>query len=131
MQDSNIKIVGIDEKRPPRIRKEPYIDLYFKLSDSPSEDWCDHFNKISKKLVPPAKIDKRTSLFIDAYVRDMKHIPDYLDEIKKQVTVCNEQQNENFRLRALADAANNSSLSGEEGEQGKLNSIIAALEFDE
>ena len=27
---SDIKIIGIDEKRPPKIRKEPYIDLVFK-----------------------------------------------------------------------------------------------------
>lgn len=132
MEDSsNIRIIGIDETRPPRIRKEPYIDLYFKLSSPPVEEWCDDFNKHSKKLIPPAKIDKISGLFIEAYVRDMKHIPDYLDVMKKQVVACNEHYIENIRLRALADATDNSDLSGEGGEQGKLNTIIATLQFDE
>ena len=29
---SDLKIIGTDERRPPIIRKEPYIDVFFKLS---------------------------------------------------------------------------------------------------
>ena len=46
----NIKIVGIDEKRPPLIRKEPYIDLFFQLSHKVPLDWCEDFNELTKKL---------------------------------------------------------------------------------
>jgi len=76
---SDIKIVGIDEKRPPKVRKEPYIDIFFKLSHSVPEDWCEDFNKLTSKLDPAIKIDKREGLFIDTYVRDMKHIPAHFD----------------------------------------------------
>ena len=54
----DIRIIGIDEKRPPIIRKEPYIDLFFKLSCKPPLDWCEDFNVLAKDLVPPVKIDE-------------------------------------------------------------------------
>ena len=127
---SNIKIIGIDEKRPPKVRKEPYIDIFFKLSHRAPVDWCEGFNKLTKKLEPPAKIDKNEGLFIDAYVRDMNHIPAHLNKIKKVIAAFNEQYIENIRQKALAAAAKNTCLSGLEGEQGKLNKIIAALKFD-
>ena len=126
----DIRIIGIDEKRPPKIRKEPYIDLFFKLSCQPPEDWCENFNAIAKDLVPPVKIDKTARAFIDAYVRDMNHIPERLAIIKKKVTACNEQYIESMRLKELAAAEKNAALNPENSEQVKLNSIVAALKFD-
>jgi hypothetical protein len=128
---SDIRIVGIDENRPPRVRKEPYIDLFFRLSHQPPKKWCEDFNKLTKDLVPPVKINENGGIFIDAYVRDMSHIPAHLDKIKKKITACNEQYLESIRLSELAEAAKNTSLSGAAGEQGKLNSIIAALNYDD
>jgi len=128
---SDIKIVGIDEKRPPKVRKEPYIDLFFKLSHQAPEDWCEDFNKLTSKLDPPITIDKKRGLFIDTYVRDMNHIPAHLDKIKKKITDCNEQYIESMRQRELAAAANNAALLGDGGKQGKLNAIVAALQFDD
>lgn len=127
---SNIKIIGIDDTRPPRVRKEPYIDIFYKLSHKVPADWCEGFNNLSKKLEPPVKIDKNEGLFIDAYVRDMNHIPAHLRKIKKVIAAFNEQYIESIRQRALVAAAENTSLSGHEGEQGKLNRIIAELKFD-
>lgn len=127
----DIRITGIDERRPPRIRKEPYIDLFFRLSCKPPEDWCEDFNAIGKDLVPPVKIDKTVREFIDAYVRNMNHIPEHLAMIKKKITACNEQYIEGIRLKELAAAEINASLLPEDGEQKKLNSIVAALEFDD
>lgn len=127
----DIRIIGIDEKRPPIIRKEPYIDLFFKLSCKPPEDWCEDFNAIGKNLVPPVKIDKTARAFIDAYVRDMNYIPEHLAIIRKKITACNEKYIESMRLKELAAAEKNASLLPEDGEQRKLNSIVAALKFDD
>ena len=82
-------------------------------------------------MVPPVKIDESEGIFIDAYVRDMSHIPAHLDKIKKKITACNEQYIESIRLRELAEATKNISLYAEVGEQGKLNTIVAALKFDD
>lgn len=130
---SNIRIIGIDENRPPIVRKQPYIDLFFKLSHRPPEKWCEDFNKLVKELVPPVKIDKsprNEGIFIDAYVRDMNHIPGHLEKIKKKITACNTQYIENIRQREMATTDNNVSILANEGEQGRLNSIVAALKFD-
>jgi hypothetical protein len=133
LQDiSDIKIVGFDDKRPPRVRKEPYIDLFFKLSRQAPEDWCDDFNMLTAKLDPAIKIEKVEGLFIDTYVRDMSHIPEHLEKIKKKVATCNTQYLENLRQRALAEAGAIDALSGEgSGEQGKLNRILSTLNFDD
>lgn len=128
---SDIRIVGIDESRPPLIRKEPYIDLFFKLSHKAPQDWCDDFNRLIKDLVPQVKIDKTEGLFINAYVRDMNHIPGHLEKIKQKISICNEQYIENIRLRELAAAAKNAALVAADGEQARLNAIVAALRFDD
>ena len=127
----DIKIVGIDDKRPPRIRKEPYIDLFFRLSHQAPKKWCQDFNKLAKDLVPPVKIDDNEGVFIDAYVRDMDNIAMHLDKIKRKIVLCNEQYIEEIRQRESAELARNALLFGEEGEQGQLNKIIAALRFDD
>ena len=127
----DIKIVGIDEKRPPRIRKEPYIDLFFRLSHQAPKKWCENFNKLARDLVPPVKIDDNEGVFIDAYVRDMDNIAMHLDKIKRKIVLCNEQYIEEIRQRESAELARNVLLFGEEGEQGKLNKIIAALSFED
>jgi hypothetical protein len=127
----DIKIVGIDEKRPPRIRKEPYIDLFFRLSHQAPKKWCQDFNKLTKDLVPPVKIDENAGIFIDAYVRDIGHITVHLEKIKMKISACNEQYIENIRQKELAATTKNNLFVAEEGEQGKLNKIIAALRFDD
>ena len=53
-----IRIISIDEARPPRVRKEAYIDLFFKLSHKAPLDWCEEFNALGRQINPAAKIDK-------------------------------------------------------------------------
>ena len=127
----DIRIIGIDENRPPVIRKEPYIDLFFKLSFKPPPDWCEEFNTLAKDLVPQVKIDKTVREFIDAYVRDINHIPEHLAKIKTKIAACNEQYLEGIRLKELAVAEQNASLQPAGVEQRKLNTIVAALKFDD
>ena len=125
-----IRISGIDEARPPKVRKESYIDLHFRLSRQVPEDWCEDFNVFGRRINPSAKIDKNSCLTIDTYVNDMDKIPLQLIELKEAVEECNRQYLDKIRQRELAQAAANSALQGEGGEQQRLNMIIAGLDFD-
>lgn len=125
-----VKITGIDLDRPPQVRKESYIDLFFKLSSEAPLEWCEDFNALGRRLSPSAKIGKTTVDCIDTYANDMEKIPSQLNEIKQTVKECNEQYQEKIKLKAAALAASNAALQGQGGEQDKLNKIIATLAFD-
>lgn len=124
-----IKIEGIDDERPPMVRKEDYIDLFFKLSQKPPSEWCDDFNSLGHQLEPSVKIDKRNLLIIETWIRDMNMIPEHFDKIKKKIILCNEQYMEKIKLKELAARAKSTSQSGQDGKQNKLNEIIACLDF--
>ena len=127
---SEIKIVGMDEDRPPRIRKEAYIDLHFKLSQKAPMDWCEDFNALSRRTTPPPKIDKNKGVCIDTYVNDMSDIAAQLETVKAIVTKCTEQYLEKIRLQQQALAESNADLRGQDGKQFQLNQIIEGLNFD-
>lgn len=126
-----IRISGLDESRLPKMRKEAYIDLYFKLSHKAPEEWCEDFNVLGRRLSPAAKVDMKSCLTIDTYVNDMERIPVQLAELKETVGECNTQYLEKLRQREIKLAAENAALQGEVGEQQRLNLIIATLEFDD
>lgn len=126
-----IRISGFDETRLPRIRKEAYIDLHFRMSSKAPEEWCEDFNVLGRQIAPAAKIDKNSGLTIDTYINDMDRIPAHLAELKQAVDECNRQYAEKLRQRALALAAESAALAGEGGEQQRLNLIVAALKFDD
>jgi hypothetical protein len=126
---SDLKISGIDEMRPPRIRKEPYINLFFKLVHKAPKDWCDHFNHLVAKREYPVKIDPAHGLFIETWVRRPVEIESSLEGLKKAVSRCNQD----YIARVLAES--NSAVAmqhnaDDTGEQGKLNRIVAGLDFD-
>jgi len=127
---SDIKICGVDETRPPRIRKEPYIDLYFKLTHQAPKDWCDDFNRLVAKSANPVKIQPATGLFIETWVRNPDEIADVLDYLKQAVTTCSQEY-----IARILDAAHAAAEAGgtveDAGEQGRLNRIIAALNYDD
>jgi hypothetical protein len=127
---SDIKIIGIDEERPPMIRKAAYIDLFFKLSIKPPSDWCDDFNALGHKIDPAAKIDKIRGNVIETWVREMGLIPEHLEKLKKTVTLCNQQYMEKIKQKQLAAALKNASVVGTDGQQNRLNAIITSLKFD-
>ncbi len=128
--NSDIKIIGLDEDRPPVVRKEAYIDLFFRLSQKTSVEWCEDFNKLGNQLEPPVKIDKKNGIFIETWIRDMQLIPAHLDKIKKKIIQCNELLEEKIRQQKLLLLSKNASLMGMDGEQNKLNQIVAELNFD-
>jgi hypothetical protein len=127
---SDIKIGGIDAMRPPRIRKEPYINLFFKLTHKAPKKWCEDFNHLVAKGAYPAKIEPATGLYIETWVRKPEEIEKMLSGLKKAVKRCKEE----YIARILAEANAAAEMDGEQeesGEQGRLNQIIAGLNFDE
>jgi len=128
---SDIKIIGIDAKRPPRIRKEPYIELFFELSHQAPADWCEDFNRLVAKWEYSSKITPSEGRFIDAWVRKPEEIEKLLASFKKAVSSCTEAYITRIEASARAAAANTNALSKDEGEQGRLNRIVAALNFDD
>lgn len=81
---SDIRIVGLDERRPPRIRKEPYINLFFKLSHEAPADWCQCFNSLLAKHGSTPKIKPDEGLFIETWVRKPGEIEAHLELLKKK-----------------------------------------------
>jgi len=126
---NDIKIASIDDERPPMIRKEAYIDLYFKLSVKAPMDWCEDFNALGRQLTPGVKIEKNTGLCIEAWVKDMDQIAPHLETIKQSILDCNEQYIEKARQKQSALLAANAREVGKDSEQFKLNEIIADLRF--
>ena len=127
---SDIRILGVDEIRPPKIRKEKYIDLFFKLSQKPPEEWCDDFNHLGRQIKPSPKIKSNPGECIETYVNDMDSIPAHFNELKQLIVECNSQYMEKMRLKDIKLAEQNNSLLGADGEQNRLNKIIESLDFE-
>ncbi|MDH5389158.1 MAG: hypothetical protein OEY06_12020 [Gammaproteobacteria bacterium] len=127
---SDIRISGIDVNRPPLIRKEPYIDLFFALTHKAPKDWCDDFNLLVSKQKNAAKIVPAKGLFIEAWVRKPDEIEILLRALKKAVEVCSEEYIAKINAAISAASSSQKKKTGDEGEQGRLNKIIAALDFD-
>ena len=124
-----LKIVGFDDTRPPRVRKEAYIDLHFSLSHKAPEDWCEDFNHLGRQINPSPKIDMNKGVCIDSYVSDMDLITGHYADVKKVLINCNSQYIEKLRQQEIALAASNSTLQGQGGEQNRLNQIVASIDF--
>lgn len=128
---SDIKIIGIDETRPPIIRKEPYIDIFFKLSHQAPIDWCQDFNALLAKHPTSPRIKEKDGLYIEAWVKTPDEIVAFLALLKGKVTDCSRQYVERIELSKRNATAANASLGKETGEQGRLNEIIAGLDYAE
>ena len=127
---SDLRITGIDETRPPKVRKEPYIDVVFKLTHQAPMDWCNIFNDAMAKHAAKPKIKEEEGLFIETWVRAMEGIAPLLKQLKQAVAEVNRKYIERIELSTRTrDDANASSK--ESGEQGRLNKIVAELEFDD
>jgi hypothetical protein len=128
---SDIKIIGVDEKRPPKIRKEPYIDLFFKLSHQAPVDWCQGFNALLSKHPTKPRINEKEGLYIECWVKTPDEIAAFLEQLKAKVIECSDQYIERIALSTLNTKQDNATLGEEKGEQGRLNHIIAALVYDQ
>lgn len=128
---SDIRIMGIDEKRPPRIRKEPYIDLFFRLTHKAPLDWCQDFTDLQSAREGAPKINTDECLYIETWVRTPDEIPGRLQVLKQGVAECNTRYIEKIRAHQRDRDSDNDQLLREEGPQGRLNRIIATLDFSE
>lgn len=128
---SDIKITGMDEKRPPRIRKEPYIDLVFRLAHKAPADWCRDLVDHQSKAGLSVKIDTDECLFIETWVRTPDQIAAHLELLKKAVAECNARYIARIEARDRHRDGGNDQLAQEAGPQGQLNRIIAALDFSD
>lgn len=128
---SDIRISGLDPTRPPHIRKEPYIDLHFCLSSQPPAAWCEDFNALSKKAGLAATIKPEIGAFIDCWVRSPDEIVAVLERLKRGVEACSKSYT--ARIEAAAEAARkgNAASLAQDGEQGRLNRIVAGLRYDD
>lgn len=128
---SDIKIAGIDEKRPPRVQKEPYIDLCFRLSHKAPVEWCHDFNDHQSRATYPATVDTDECLYIETWVRSQDEIVGHLQTLKKAVTDCNARYIAKIQASLRDRDGELDALSKETGPQGQLNRIIAALDFSD
>ncbi len=128
---SDIRITGIDEKRPPRIRKEPYIDLCFRLAHKAPVDWCQDFTGRLTKAGIPAEINIDECLYIQTWVRTSDEIVGRLEMLKKAVAECNARYIEKIEASERDRDGDIDALAKEAGPQGQLNRIIAALDFSD
>jgi hypothetical protein len=128
---SDIKIIGIDEKRPPVISSAPYIDLFFKLSHQAPSDWCNDFNVLMSKYPGSPKIKQKEGLYIESWVKTSDLIVDYLELLKKNVTLCSDMYIERIEQAARDTKSNDISGVAEDSQQGRLNKIIAGLVYDD
>lgn len=126
---SDIKIIGFDKERPPLVRKENYIDLFFQLSQQAPAEWCEQFNKLGHQLEPTVKINKSNGIIIETWIRDMNLIQVHLDKIKEKITLCTEQILQIIKQKELEALARNTSIQGQDGEQNKLNLIVTSLDY--
>ena len=127
---SDIRIIGIDEKRPPRIRKEPYIDIYFKLSHQAPSDWCKDFNALLSKFPSSPRIKEKEGLFIDSWVKTPDDIALLLEKLNTKVAECSVQYIKRIEMAVRNSSMDNDALSEETGEQGRLKRLVASLIFE-
>lgn len=126
----NISMIGIDDSRPPLMRKETYIDLYFMLSQKAPVDWSDEFNILGRRSKLAPKMDKGRDNCIASYVNTMDQIPAQVESIKRIIVECNKVYLEKIRQKEEALAIIRAKQTGQNTEQLKLNAIVAALVFD-
>jgi len=128
---SDINIIGIDAKRPPYIRKEPYIDLYFELSHQAPIDWCKDLNNLFtlNAATSNTKITIKEGLFIETWVRTPEEITQLFEQIKLTVSECNQQYIERIQLAAQQSGDSDAAKGNESSQQTLLNKVVASLDF--
>jgi len=124
----DLKIVGLDESRPPTIRKEPYIELYFKLNHQAPKDWILDFNNQMKDAAYPVKIKPDNGKVVETWVRNVDEITQFVEKIKTAVSHCSKVYIEKIEMRTRTSEAKKAGATVSEA-QMHLNNVIANLKF--
>lgn len=130
---SDLKIVGIDETRPPTIRKEPYIDIFFKLSHQAPSDWCKDLNFLFSQQVSTSNstITENEGDFIKTWVRTADEILNLVEALKSAISECTQQYIDRIQLAAQQSANSDSTQSNESSEQANLNRVLSSINYEE
>lgn len=127
---SDIKIVGIDPARPPRIQAMPCIDLFFELAHKAPEEWCDTFNLLMSKQKYSVRIDPTEGLFIETWVRRPDEIKRLLEVLGEGISKCSDQYIAHLKELEKADAARNTARAGVSDAQRALDEVVGQLRFE-
>jgi hypothetical protein len=127
---TEIKIIGTDENRPALLSAAPYIELVFKLSQQAPQEWCKDFNLMFEKYKYSARIDFNKGLFIETWVRKMEEIAPHFELLKTKIIACNEISLQKQAALDLKLLGNKQDVSAAQGEQLRLNEVIAGLSYD-
>lgn len=126
---SDLKIVGIDEARPPIIRKEPYIELYFKLIHQAPREWCQVFNECVAKSTYPISIKIDDGLFVETWVRKAEEVEAALKMIQVAIKTSIALYIETIEAKTRNLTSQSVGVEAT-GEQLELNKIIIGLDYD-
>lgn len=131
MEDiTTLKIIGIDDNRPPRLSTAPYIELVFKLSEQAPVEWCQDFNLMFDKYKYSVRIDINKGIFIETWVRKMEEIEPHFELIKTKIIECNQLTLKKKAALELLLIGKKEDMSAAQGEQLRLNTIMAGLHFE-
>ncbi len=124
---NDIKIAGIDTKRPPRVDLDTeFVNVFFQLSHNAPKEWCQFFNATLDKSEVQAFIDAKDGRFIES-ISLPDRLPLQLDFLKTCVDKCNSA------YRGHLDEVvkrNKQEKEVKKKKQDKLQTIIAQLSFD-
>lgn len=131
MEDiSTLKIIGVDDNRPARLSTAPYIELVFKLSEQAPLEWCQDFNLMFDKYKYSVRIDINKGIFIETWVRKMEEIELHFELLKTKIIECNQLFLKKRAALELLLTGKKEDMSAAQGEQLRLNTIMAGLHFD-
>ncbi len=128
---SDIRIDGIDNTRPPSAKNSNYIDLFFRLNHKAPAGWCEVFNEIMVKHPSKPKVRENEGLFVETWVKKADQIVEHVELLKKAVIKSSEQYIKKLEDAMKVDAASAADAKVDDSPQGKLNRIIAELDFGE
>jgi hypothetical protein len=131
MEDiTTLKMIGTDESRPARLSSAPYIELVFKLSEQAPLEWCQDFNLMFDKYKYSVRIDINKGIFIETWVRKMEEISPHFELLKTKIISCNGLYLKKQVALNLKLSGDKQDISVEQGEQLRLNAVLAGLNYD-
>jgi hypothetical protein len=93
-------------------------------------DWCEGFNDLLVKHEYTPKIYAEEGLYIETWVRSPDEIAGLFQVLKEKVTECTAQYIEKIAASKRDSDSDNDLLQKDgSGEQGRLNRVIAGLDF--
>jgi len=127
---SDIRMIGFDVNRPPKIQNYPCIFLFFELNHETPPEWCEDFNRLVAKYKYTTKIDPKEGLFIESWVRNSDEINDLFGPLKRVIEQCNVEYIAKVNERAGIKVDTGPVIIVSPA-QKELNEVAAALDFEE